>query len=243
MRIIQLTDIHLPEGGEDTMGIDIRSNFKSVLSAIENEQPDHVVVTGDLCFHKGSRKIYEVIKMKLDKLDLPYSLICGNHDNPETLASVFNIEHLLVGEELFYKRKLGNKTALFLETSRGFVSDQQLSWLDKELSQLKGTALIFMHHPPLLAGVPHMDNQYALQNMVEVQQLLFSYPTMITIFCGHYHVEKTLCLNNLVVHISPSVFFQIDWRVSSFRIDHAKPAYRVIELLKDGSVRSTVVYL
>ena len=243
MKIIQLTDIHLPEGGEDTMGIDIPANFSKVLEAIEREGPDHLVLTGDLCYHAGSRKVYEVIKLKLDIMGIPYSLLSGNHDDPEVLADVFNIEHLLVGEELFYKRKLGGKTALFLETSRGFVSDEQLAWLDKELSQLRGTALIFMHHPPLMAGVPHMDNNYALQNMEEVQQLLFSYPKMVNVFCGHYHVDKILCLNNLVVHITPSVYFQIDWRVPGFRIDHKRPAYRIIELLKGGGLRSSVVYV
>ncbi len=243
MKIIQLTDIHLPEGGEDTMGIDIRANFNAVLTAIEEERPDHLVLTGDLCFHAGSRRVYEVTKLKLDKLDISYSLLSGNHDDPEVLADVFNIGHLLVGEELFYKRKLGHRTALFLETSRGYVSDRQLAWLDQELSHLRGPALVFMHHPPLTAGVPHMDNKYALQNMEEVQQLFFTHPALVTVFCGHYHVEKTLCLNNLVVHITPSVYFQIDWRVASFRIDHARPAYRVIELVKDGGLRSSVVYV
>lgn len=243
MKIIQLTDIHLPEGGEDTMGIDIRANFRAVLEAIEQEAPDHLVVTGDLCYQAGSRKIYEVIKLKLDKLGFPYSLLIGNHDEPEMLAEVFNIEHLLVGEELFYKQQLGSKTALFLETSRGYVSDAQLAWLDKELSQQWGLVLVFMQHPPLMAGVPHMDNKYALQNMKEVQQLLFSYPNRVTVFCGHFHVEKTLCLNNLVVHITPSIYFQIDWRVASFRVDHSRPAYQVIELVKGGGLRSSVVYV
>lgn len=243
MKIIQLTDIHLPEGGEDTKGIDIRANFKAVMDAIEQEQPDHLVLTGDLCYQAASRKIYEVIKLKLDSLDIPYSLLSGNHDDPEMLADVFKIGHLLVGEELFYKRKLGTKTALFMETSQGFVSDAQLAWLDKELSQLRGAALIFMHHPPLMAGVPYLDNNYALQNMVELQQLLFSYPNVVTVFCGHYHVEKTLCLKNLVVHITPSVCFQLDWRVASYQIEHTRPAYRVVELSGNGSVRSTVVYV
>lgn len=243
MKIIQLSDTHLPDGGEDTMGIDIHSNFNTVLEAVENEQPDHLIISGDLSFHAGSRRIYQLMKLKLDKLGIPYSLISGNHDDPEMLAEVFNLQHLVMDEQLVYKRKLGDRTALFLDTTKGFVSDSQLAWIDKEFSKLRGNAIVFMHHPPIFAGVPHLDNNYALQNISEVQKLFSTYPRMLSIFCGHYHVEKTLCLNNMVVHITPSTYFQIDWRVPYFRVDHSRPAYRIIELLNGGILRSNVVYL
>lgn len=243
MKIIQLTDLHLPAKGEDTMGIDVYQNFLNVLDAVQEEQPDHIVITGDLCLSAGNKSVYTAIKFQLDKLDVPYSIISGNHDDPLMLVEVFQTEHLLVGEELFYKRVLGGRKVLFLETSNGYMSEAQLNWLERELRQMRDSILIFMHHPPLLAGVPHMDSHYPLQNRDELISVLCNTPLPVMIFCGHYHVDKTLCHKNLTVQITPSTYFQIDWRMPAFAIDHYSPAYRVIELRPDHTISSSLVYI
>ena len=74
-----------------------------------------------------------------------------------------------------------------------------------------------MHHPPLHAGVPFMDNQHALKNREEVQSILFEHPFNVNIFTGHYHVEKMIRKKNIVVHITPSCFFQIAQESEEFQ--------------------------
>ena len=42
MRIVQITDLHVGQPGEDTQGVDVRANFLKIKAAIEELQPDHL---------------------------------------------------------------------------------------------------------------------------------------------------------------------------------------------------------
>jgi len=243
MKIVQITDLHIAEEGEDTHGVDVRQNFQDLMNTLRSLAPDLVVLTGDLCFDAGDENIYNWVRSHLDFLKIPYTAIGGNHDDPTLLAKAFHIDHLLKGKELFYARELAGQTVLFLETSYGVMSGSQLRWLEDQLARLDRDTTIFMHHPPVNSGVPFMDNNHALRNMAEVQEVLFNFPHHLTIFCGHYHVEKTLCQRNLTVHITPSTYFQINWHLEGFKIDHYRIGCREIILRKDGAVESSVIYL
>jgi len=241
MKIIQITDLHIGRKGEDTFGIDVRKNFLDILNVIKKLKPALLILSGDLCYHEGDPEIYRWIKSHLDFQRLPYEVIGGNHDDSQTMAKVFERQRLLVGDELYFKKIIGNYCCLFLDSSKGFLSEEQLKWLEHEMYYLKKDVLIFMHHPPVDGGVPHMENNYALTGREVIQSILSKFPENIPIFCGHYHVEKTIFVNNLLVHITPSCFFQIDWRIQDFKVDHHQIALREIEF---GSryLRSTVSY-
>lgn len=242
MKIIQLTDLHVAEEGENTHGVDVRQNFQNILETVRALSPELIVLTGDLCLDSGNERTYHWVRSHLDFLQIPYTAIGGNHDLSPLLAKAFHIGHLLEGNELFYKRNLNGHPVLFLETSVGEMSKKQLTWLENELEKIDQDTVIFMHHPPVVSGVPFMDNKHALRNMDEVQSILFNFPHHLTIFCGHYHVDKTLCSRNLTVHITPSTYFQIDARVEGFKVDHYRIACREINLRSDGVVESTVIY-
>lgn len=242
MKLVQITDLHVAGEHDLTNGVDVRRNFLDILKATKALSPDLIVLSGDLCYDKADENVYHWIKSHLDFIKIPYTIIGGNHDNSKMIARVFKIEHLLVSDELYYKRIAGNNTLLFLETSSGYVSREQLIWIEYELSRLDHDSVIFMHHPPVIAGVPHMDLNYPLRNMEAVQEVFFQFPHHLSIFCGHYHVEKTLCVKNLTVHITPSTYFQIDWQQESFKVDHLRIALREINLRDDGIVESAVVY-
>lgn len=242
MKIIQITDLHIGDEGEDTHGVDVRQNFQHVLNTVRERRPDQIVLTGDLCLDTGNPSVYQWVRSHLDFLGIPYAVIGGNHDLSPMLAQSFNISHLLTGNELFYKSVFEGHPVFFLETSSGEMSVSQLEWLKSELESLDRNAVLFMHHPPLLGGVAFMDEKYALRNMPEVQSILFNFPHQLTVFCGHYHVEKTLCAQNTTVHITPSTYFQIDAQAKGFRVDHYRIACREINLRSDGVVESAVLY-
>lgn len=242
MKLVQITDLHVAEEGEFTHGVDVRQNFLDILQAVKSCSPDLLVLSGDLCYDTANEQVYQWMKAQLDALPVPYAVISGNHDTPEVLAKNFNIEHLLTDGELYYKLPLGDHTLLFLETSIGTVSEGQLAWLAQELASMDRDAVIFMHHPPVPGGVPYMDVNYPLHNMAAVQEVFFKFPHQVSVFCGHYHVEKTMRVKNLTVHITPSTYFQIDWRGEAFQVDHYRPALREINLRPDGIVESRVVY-
>lgn len=242
MKLIQITDLHVANEGEFTHGVDVRQNFLDILRAVKSFSPDHLIISGDLAFDTGNEQVYLWMKTHLDALDIPYAIIAGNHDDSNILANVFGLENLLTDGDLYYRLPLPGQDLLLLETSKGTVSASQLAWLEAELAALNGPAIIFMHHPPVEGGVPYMDVNYPLRNMAEVQSVLLRHPFPVYVFCGHYHVEKMLCLKNLTVHITPTTYFQMKWQQPVFQLDHLRIGLREILLRPDGVVESTVVY-
>lgn len=238
MKLIQITDLHIGKIGDNTYGVDVRQNFLDVLEAVKKEAPDALIVSGDLCLNIGEEEVYDWIKTHLDQLAFPYRLISGNHDNPKLLAETFNLKKHLVENQLFFKEKFDEKTILFLDTTDYLLPDTQLIWLEQELQNLTGELIIFIHHPPVNSQVPFMDNKHHLKNREAVQEVLFKYDYPIHIFCGHYHVDKIISKKNLTVYITPACYFQIDFRVPEFQVDHFRIGFREINIQKDTIITS-----
>ena len=241
MKIIQITDLHIDKENEFPYDIDVRNNFKRILRAARQAKVDHLVVSGDLCCDEGDEKIYIWIRELLDLSRIPYDIIGGNHDDTVMMANIFQLQHLLIDDEMYFAKKIGKATCIFLDSSKGFHSEDQLKWLKLQLNNSSGEIIIFTHHPPVIAGVPFMDNKYPLQNIAEIQKVLFSHRGFIHIYCGHYHVEKTIQVKNILTQITPSCFFQIDQNEDDFKVDHHSIAYRLIDL-SNNSLKSTVKY-
>jgi 3',5'-cyclic-AMP phosphodiesterase len=241
MKIIQITDLHIDEEGSYPFDIDVRKNFLRILTHIKKQKPDHLVVSGDLCYREPIKEIKQWVKEVLDFSDLEYSIIAGNHDDSTMMAEVFNMKHLLNEGELYYARKIGKETVLFLDSARGAISKKQSNWLQRQLKNAAEDVIIFMHHPPMKAGVPFMDTRYPMHHLEKVQQIFFDHPANVHVFCGHYHLEKTLRLKNITVHITPSCFFQLDHQSLEFKVDHHRIGYREIQL-DNQILMSTVKY-
>lgn len=241
VKIIQISDLHIDVEGETPFDIDVRKNFLKIIDEIKSLEPDHLVISGDLCYRDGDENIYRWIKKEVSEPAIPFSVISGNHDDSVLLAKVFELEHLMTNEELFYAKKIGKSTFLFLDSSRGYHSANQLTWLKRQLKNAKDDVFVFMHHPPVLAGVPFMDGKYPLQDIPAIQEIFFSYPKNVNIFTGHYHVDKTIRINNLVIQITPSLFYQIDQKSEDFKVDHHHIALREI-VIENNHYTSTLKY-
>ncbi|MFK7806818.1 MAG: metallophosphoesterase [Saprospiraceae bacterium] len=242
MKFVQITDLHIDKAGEQPFGIDVRKNLHDVLEAVIIENPDRLVVTGDLCYREGDEEIYRWVKAQLDALPFPYEIIAGNHDDSALMAEIFDLNHLLNDGELYYAKKWDKQLCLFLDSAVGRHSDNQIKWLIRQLKICQTNLIIFMHHPPFISGVPYMDMNHALQDMDTIQELFAEFPNQISIFTGHYHVEKTLIHNNVTQMITPSCFFQIGQTLEEFSVDHHRIAYRIIEM-ENSVFSSSVQYL
>lgn len=244
MRIFQLTDLHLTKEGQATdFGVDIRERFLTLLNIIRWEKPDYLMITGDVCYDVPEQEVYDWAKAQLDDLKVPYSVLSGNHDESVMMAEVFGLQHsLLHGKELFYSLQLDQWDCICLDSARGSLSDLQMGWLQQQFRHLEGEVIVFMHHPPLQAGVPFMDINYPMKQTAPLLNVFFNHHHPVHLYCGHYHVEKNLRLQNLTINISPSLYFQLDRHTPEFRLDHTNGGFREI-MLEDGKVSSTVRYL
>ncbi len=88
-------------------------------------------------------------------------------------------------------------------TSNGQISNEQLAWLDRELSAAqKQVVLIFLHVP---IWEPIAEPNHRLLNSQEVMNLLAKYRNPIAVFQGHYHVSRIKQMNNLLFVSTPSL--------------------------------------
>lgn len=242
MKIIQLTDLHIGLEGQETFGVDVRGNFLKALAAIKADPPDHLVVSGDLCFQTGDREVYQWIGEQLRDFPAPVWWMAGNHDDPLEMASVYGLEDSLKGKDLCYTARLGEMDWVFLDTSSYEVSEAQQGWLKEVLEGREGALYVFMHHPPGLPGVPFMDQKYPLRNWAQMQDIFLDYPGQVWVFSGHYHVDKSVHLKNLHIFVTPSTFFQIGQASPEFQVDHYRIGWREM-VWENGNFQTTVRYI
>ncbi len=222
--------------------MDILHNFDELLKAVPAYNPDLIVISGDLCFMKGDEAVYRLIKSKIETLGVPYRIISGNHDDPALIAEVFQLKNSYREGTIFYEEYFKEKPFLFLDSTVGELSLFQQNWLKARLDQMNGDVVLFIHHPPIESGVPFMDQNHLLKNRDSVLEILTAYTGNIYVFSGHYHVDKTIAYKNIVVHITPSCFMQINQWLETFQVDHYRVGFREIDLREDRLL-STVRYL
>jgi 3',5'-cyclic-AMP phosphodiesterase len=226
-RIVFLTDLHLGLPGERPFGLDLRDRFTKIIPAIASQNPDLLVLGGDICNDLGDERIYTYVLEKL-KPTLPnFIAIPGNHDDSSKLAKVFG--YTLKGQnESYFDRSFDNNRFLFLDTSAGKLSEDQWRWLEDQLNKFHVSA-IFMHHPPCKAGVVYMDEHYAFQEPERMAELAIKTKYIIPVICGHYHCSIELLHSNMEIFITPSLGIQIDVNSAEFKVDHERAGFRVLD--------------
>lgn len=242
MRIAFLTDLHLGTARQYTQGVDVRRNFLDALAYLTELQPDALVVGGDVCYDTGQAETYRWFRERVEALPYPWYAIAGNHDDSALMAHELGLEAHLHGEEFYFAEKVGETSALFLDTAKGVCSDTQWAWLRARVAEREGgEALIFMHHPPLLAGVGHMDTNYPFQESATFLRAIQPL-RRVTVVCGHYHVEKVVQRGNLTVYLTPSLFFQMKHDPIECIFDHFRIGIREVNLIPDD-LTTAVHYL
>ncbi len=240
MRIVQLTDLHLPPAGTDTqLRIDTRQNFLDMLPRVVALQPDLIVLSGDLCYDVPEAATFNWVREQMDALEISYAVIAGNHDDSTQMGEAFDLT--IQQKEVYFEKALDQQVILFLDTALATISDAQLEWLDEQLTNLEGPVLIFMHHPPLPAGMPFMDNHWPFHRSAELMALFNRYASNMYVFCGHYHTERVVHAGNVSTHITPSLYFQLDPEKAEPSIEHTSIALRVIDF-KEGQLYTAVQY-
>jgi 3',5'-cyclic-AMP phosphodiesterase len=250
-RVAQVTDPHLGQDGELPRGVDVTANLRTVLKDLGAAGVDHVVVTGDICYDRGDPDIYRRARDILDETGIPYSVLPGNHDNPGMLAEAFGISPRGVPGRVYYTLRLGPVEALVLDTAPDFLDPDQCRWISQEIARIdeqkriSGQSVqipvpVFMHHPPVTAGVKFMDAFYPLKNPGDFFRAAGD--RSIVVFCGHHHTERTVIRDRVTVQITPSTFYQLDPENREFSVESLEIGWRLIDVSVTG-IRSSVRWL
>ncbi|MFD2190696.1 metallophosphoesterase [Pistricoccus aurantiacus] len=233
-RLIQITDSHLqadPKARCRT-GHPL-SRFEQVLKYARRQQPDAVILTGDIG-ENGSPGAYRLAVERLDQLGCPWYWLAGNHDDPEVMA-----RHRSVVDEIELDRwRLLMLNTQVIGESFGKLGEAQLKRLAVRLRQDERPTWLVMHHPPVTIDSAWMD-AIGLQDRQALWQCLERFPQVRGILCGHIHqafTQTVVCSGGkIAVHGCPATSDQFLPRSDAFAVDEqAMPGYRVVELEDAG---------
>ena len=227
-----ITDSHIEHQFPKDQGVDALGNWQMVLESVKAHKVDMIIIGGDI----GETKIFEYFFKSLDDLNMPYYSILGNHDKYEDVKPFLNNPLATNPNELFYTFDEDDFQYIFLDSSRGQVSQFQLDWLEKTLNNSDLKPLVFIHHP-LLKVNTRVDIDYPLHNREAVVEVLNKFDKNIPVICGHYHTENQSINKNITQYVTPSAAFQILQNTDQVTLDISKFAYRLIEL-ENGNFHS-----
>lgn len=213
MRIVQLSDPHIvPAAQQPVHGQDTLERLRAAVNAVNqlSPSPDLVVMTGDQ-INDGTEASYRAVKDVLTPLRFPCHMALGNHDYRPVFRRVMLEEPEAVSAPYYYALNRSGHRIIVLDTQdegevSGRLEDDQLDWLERELSSGL-PSVICMHHPPVPVGVAWMDELILLDN-ARFLQICGAADTLHLILCGHVHHDFRMELGHATVLTAPSVGLQ-----------------------------------
>src|SRR3984885_2054737 len=195
VRVAQISDLHIKPPGALAYGrVDTAKALERCVTALNEfrPRPDLVVISGDLADTPVVEE-YEYLKRLLDRLELPFVGIPGNHDSRELMRAAFpQAAYAFASGPLNQRIEAGGLDLVLLDSSvaakpHGELDAPTLQWLDVTLaSSPDRPALVFLHHPPFKPGIWHMDRQNLL-NAGELASIVKRYPRVQLIATGPVH--------------------------------------------------------
>lgn len=243
--VVQLTDCHI---GHD-WGRDADADLRAAVDVVAARLPapaDAVLVTGDIA-NNGAPEEYRRAREALDQLEAPIVALPGNHDHRGHLADAFGIPPT-GRDDLSFTTDLGPLRIIALDTQRtgedrGQFDDARRRWLQDALDADPRTpALLAMHHPPIVTGVPAMD---ALGLPADERRAfagaLSGRPQVRAIVAGHLHRVVSGAVGTLPVLTVPATTtdLALDFSASKVVLADKPPAF-ALHLLIDGELASHV---
>jgi len=205
MILYHYTDLHLPGAEDEQEDIDSWARWEKYLNHFRQMKATLCVNTGDFCRSVPTKSIYLNIQKRLTKHDCPHILLAGNHDDADLMHDL-----LAEAQTNTYQADWDKWKVFCFNTSKGKLPHKDLELLQNSLNRHKKPHLVFMHHPPLFAGNPHMDRNYPLQNIDEVWPIFRKSPVPLHVFCGHYHMNREITERNCHIYVTASPYYNID---------------------------------
>ncbi|MFK7938739.1 MAG: phosphodiesterase [Roseovarius sp.] len=246
-QLIWLSDLHFEAEGL-VLGHDPRARLEAAIDHINvhyrHPETAMCVITGDLV-DTSTPENYAALWHRLDRLQMPWVPLTGNHDTREVY-----LKHLPQPEGLqdgFAQCvfDLGVAWVICLDSlwdghDAGLLCDARLTWLEAQLKLCTGRpVLIFLHHPPVPLGLPMLDPD-RLSNGAQLMALLGQFPDVRQVCCGHVHRPVVAQAGQITVTSVRSVLYQAPparpaWDWDSFTPSVEAPDMGIIDIT-DGQI-------
>ncbi len=185
--------------------------LEQVLNHLEQLNLDFLLLPGDLT-QDGETDNHDWLAKRLRSLPFPVFVVPGNHDLPSinpTTTKIglhqfpsyyghcgYNSQQLYYTQEILPGvRIIGLNSTQFNEEGKqlGCLDNQQLTWLENLLPQVKDQLLLVMIHHNVIEHLPDQSNhelgkRYMLDNASLLLKMLSSANCKL-IFTGHLHIQ------------------------------------------------------
>ncbi len=232
--LAQISDLHL-RVGEDDRGAE-RALRTAVAALLElRPAPDSVLVSGDLG-ERGDPAEYALARELLAPLPMPVHVLAGNHDDHEAMSEAF-------GTPVRYTAEVGELALVVCHTPLpGRMEGRlDLDWLEAELEAARrGPVMVAMHHPPLLTGIPVLDDiGLPAHERAALGELLTRFPNVRRVVAGHVHRGAFGVLGGCGVVTAPSTNLQAALELGARAFDfRAEPPGFLLHVEFDGEIVS-----
>lgn len=193
--VAQISDLHVKPRGELAYDrVDTALALRRCIDQLNRllPRPDLVVITGDLV-DRPTTDAYEHLVALLASLEIPFVATAGNHDDRALMrAALPNQRYATANGPLNLAVVAGPLDIVLIDSSVpgkdfGEVGTDTMTWLDAQLAASSTRpALVFLHHPPFVIGIQHMDVQN-LRNAQALATVLRSHERARLVAAGHVH--------------------------------------------------------
>ncbi len=219
MRIVVISDVHLGPspwyfGANRLMAEEAAALFPQIIEEIRTiARPDIIMQLGDL-IHENMKSPskdedmgnYKRALAHLASVQAPVYHALGNHDLVTLTTADYRT--ILGYENPYYSFDFkGNHFIVLYSDCAGHcnmtISQQQVSWLEKDLQKTALPTFVFIHHP--LIEQP-LENHYwfkgrpdkaFVQNASEMRQILFDSQKVKLVCNGHMHENRYTVVKNI----------------------------------------------
>jgi 3',5'-cyclic-AMP phosphodiesterase len=210
--VAQISDLHIKRPGELAyQKVDTAAALTRCIETLNEllPRPQLVVVSGDLVDTPAAEE-YEHLMRLLAPLELPLAVIPGNHDSRAWLRESFPAQPYARSEgALDFALALDDLDLILLDSSvpgaaHGELGAETLAWLQTTLARdAQRPALLFLHHPPFVTGIEHMDREN-LQNAEEFACVLQPHSRVRLVASGHVHRSTQTLFAGILTSICPA---------------------------------------
>lgn len=209
--IAQITDLHIKPPGSLAYGrVDTAGALTRMVAHLQAFRPrlDLVVATGDLV-DGGTADEYAHLRALLAPLGLPLLVCPGNHDDRAALRQAFQDRTFDTPNACNGTFELDDLLVLAVDTStpgapHGTLDQETVDWLGATFAENAGRPIaLFLHHPPFVTGIGHMDRQH-LRSADVLESLVRTHGHVQLVAAGHVHRATFTRFAGTVASIAPA---------------------------------------
>jgi predicted MPP superfamily phosphohydrolase len=204
-------------------------NLEKVLDKIKTDQMDFVVVVGDLST-VGALSELKKVKEVLDKSNLVYYVIPGNHDDYEKTKLTDPFLDVFGAN---YESFQINKIRFILIDNAGSIDQAQSNWIDQQVVDCpKLYCLVFAHMPLNHEYLKHImgEDNLIIADQAKILVKKFVEFKIKKLYAGHIHYLSDYGLDGLETRTDGAVFTNKNTTPSRFvEVTVSQPEFKLIE--------------